>query len=79
MTAKKPAVSSPPPLEIITHERYTGRSSDELNRDHGIDGWPCTHQPPHGIRLKAEGKFVVTRHFPDERGYHAITPMRPNS
>ena len=31
--------------------------------------------PPHGIRLEREGKFVVTRHFPDERALIAVSLM----
>lgn len=50
------------PFEVVTHEQYTGLSSDELNARYGLNGWPCTHEPPHGIRLPAERKFVVLRH-----------------
>jgi hypothetical protein len=49
-------------FEIVTHEQYTGLSSDELNKQYGLTGFPCTHEPPHGIRLPAEKKFVVLRH-----------------
>lgn len=53
-----------PKRVVVTQEEYTGLSSDELNARYHLDGWPCTHEPPHGVNLPKEGKFVRTRHFP---------------
>lgn len=38
------------------------------------DGWDCTHEPPHGIRLAKEKLYVLQRHFPDEAGYVLVMP-----
>jgi hypothetical protein len=51
-------------------------TSDRKNARFHVDGVPCTHEPPHGIRLAKERLFVRTRHFPGERTTVVLMPTR---
>ena len=61
-------------LIVVSNEDYTGMTSDEKNARWGLDGWPCECDPPHGVRLVKEGKFVRTRHFPGELMTYIMMP-----